>query len=201
MNATTVIKAVNEIKSYNISVQVTEILNRLQAEAEQDIRTQTAKASGNGNRLKAAERIIKNCKKMQVAKIALHGAWTENDKQYFTDAYQALELCEPLPLEAAPDGNRPPIKKLFDGARTAKGAPVELPTVAELKSYIKIEKAKKPPVIIWDFGENLPAVNAEYLLNILEILPGAVGSSNGLKSPLYFEAKQGAGLLFPVFKH
>lgn len=204
MNAATVLTAVNEIKNYNISVQVTEILDRLKAEAEKDIRQQAAKTTGNGNRQKAAERFIKNCKKLHPTKPALHGAFIQNDIQYFTDAYSAFSLPQPLPLENIPENAEPlKVADFIKNARENNGEKLQLPTIAELKAYIKIKKAEKKPFIIYDFGESLPAVNAEFLLYHLEINPEAVATISAkipLISPIYFIGYHGESILLPVRK-
>lgn len=182
-----------------------EILNYLKTEAEAEIRHTAAKQSGNGNRQKAAERVIKSAK--NAACEALHGAWFDSKGlQCICDGFQAYRLREALPLETIPEKEKP-----LDLSRVIainSGAVLTLPTVPELKAHIKTEKArlkaqkdKNPPT--WDFGAELPRVNAEYLLNALELLPDATATASRERPTLraiYFESEHGDGILLPVRK-
>lgn len=80
-----------------------------------------------------------------------------------------------------------------------------LPTPAELRAYIDKEKAKgNTKQIRYCFGENLPMVNAEYLLDILCCVPDPVcriAAGNPMK-PLYFidPLAGNAAILLPIKK-
>ena len=176
------------------------------ATVEWDISHDSAKKSGNLSRLKAAERVIKSAKKQE--RPALHGAWIADGMQYICDAYRAARFPEPLDLPKIPE-NIPPIDaaRFFAAADQNAGARLNLPDVHTLKAYIKTEKAarkaagdKRPPV--WDFGENLPAVNAEFLLDFIELFPDATATANKynpLLGMIYFSTPDGAeGVLLPV---
>lgn len=187
---------------------VAELLNTLKEEAAAEIRKAAAKASGNGNRQKAAERVIKNAKKTQPFKEALHGAWiNESGKQCICDSFRGFMLNEALPLETIPENLQAiDLKRVIDGASKNEGAQLALPDVHTLKAYIKTEKARKKATkdknaVIWDFGDGLPAVNAEFLLDTLEILPQAeaIGSRRRpLLDVIYFKSSNGCGVLCPV---
>jgi hypothetical protein len=182
-------------------------LKALREEAAAEIRREEAKNGGKLNRTKAAERVIKSAKSYQAAHECFHGAWIDSaGRQCLCDSFQAYRLREALPLETLPekispiDLNRIISKNL--------GATLELPDVGTLRAFIKTEKARKKAakdksLIIYDFGEGLPAVNAEYLLNALEILPGCTATASRENSQLraiYFESPDGDGILMPVRK-
>lgn len=185
-----------------------EILNYLKTEAEAEIRHTAAKQSGNGNRQKAAERVIKSA--MQDSRPALRGSWNDsNGAQYICDGFRLLKLLEPLPLEKIPEDVQPiDAARIIPTDKNARGAVLELPSIAELKAYIKEEKARKKAIKdksapLYDFGAELPAVNAQYLLDMLEVLPGCTARATAERPKLrgiYFESVHGCGVLLPVRK-
>ena len=71
-----------------------------------------------------------------------------------------------------------------------------------MPSSAKASKNRKPAT--WDFGKDLPTVNAEYLLDMLELLPGCtatVSESRPIHSTIYFQAEGvGEGCLCPTRK-
>ena len=75
--------------------------------------------------------------------------------------------------------------------------------ISEVKVYIKTEKAKRKKKIVWDFGEGKPAVNAQYLIDIMECFSEKVNayyiSENKL---IYFVSKnkKTEAVLMPVRK-
>mgnify|MGYP003301979745 CR=1 FL=1 len=182
-----------------------EILDYLKTEAEAEIRRNAAKQSGNANRQKAAERVIKSAKSTQ--REALHGSWIDSKGlQCICDGFQAYRLREALPLETIPEKETP-----LDLSRIIaenRGDLLTLPPVPELKAHIKAEKARKKAqkdktAPAWDFGEELPQVNAEYLLNALELLPDAIAIASRERPTLraiYFKSEHGDGILLPVRK-
>lgn len=182
-----------------------EILEYLKTEAEAEIRREAAKQSGSRDRQKAAERVIKNAK--YHIHEELHGAWIDSkNMQCICDGFQAYRLREALPLETIPEKLQPiDLDRIIT---TNLGDVLNLPTVPELKAYIKTEKARKKAIKeksapLWDFGEALPAVNAEYLLNALELLPGAVATASKQRPTLraiYLKSEYGDGALLPVRK-
>lgn len=186
-----------------------EILEYLRTEAEAEIRHAAAKQSGNGNRQKAAERVIKSAK-ADNPREAFWGSWNDaRGHQFICDGFRLIEFFEPLPLEKIREGVQPiDAARVMPPDKNARGAVLELPTVAELKAYIKEEKALKKAVkdksgVLYDFGAELPAVNAQFLFDMLEALPGCVArasSARPLLNALYFECSDGCGILLPVRK-
>ena len=189
-----------------IGVRIAELMN----EAETDVRREAAKQSGNGNRQKAAERIIKSAYSTQPNRPAMHGAWSDADgAQYVFDGYRLFKLFDPLPLPTIPEKETPiNAARAIDPAKNNNGATLNLPELADLRAYIKEEKARKKAIKdktapVYDFGDALPLVNAQYLLDALELLPGCtatISSRAPLITPIYFESVHGCGVLCPVKK-
>lgn len=186
-----------------------EILNAIKEDAKKEIRRASAKASGNTNRQKAAERVIKNAIASNPRREALHGSWIKNEMQYICDGFRILRLNNALPLPKISEKLQPiDADRILTPAKDNAGAVLELPDVGELRAYIKTEKAKRKAIgdksaIFYDFADDLPRVDAVYLLDMLEILPGctATASSRGtLVNPIYFESEHGDGALCPVRK-
>lgn len=184
-----------------------EILNYLKTEAENEIRHAAAKASGNGNRQKAAERVIKNAITEQPHAEKLHGAWISKGKQCICDGFRVFRLPDALPLPEIPQNVKTmDADGIVNPARLNEGAMLDVPDAATLRAYIKEEKARKKAIrdrsgILWDFGDGLPAVNAQYLLDALEILPGAVffpSTRRPLLDAIYISSAYGDGVLLPV---
>ena len=204
MKNTEMLSAVNAILS---TLDPLDICTRLDLESlrdrlESDIRMETARQSGTASIVRAANRVIKFCPKEH-----MRGAAMQSGRQCVCDGYRAIRFFTPLPL--------PPVendadfldldKVIFPDRQTV---PVELPAAADLKAALKISRAswtgKKSAYapLPWSLGQDLPAVNPQYLLDMLEALPGCrcfiqPGSKSAI-SPLYFTAENGDGILLPV---
>ena len=180
-----------------------------------DIARDEARKSGRGSAQTAAKRIIKNAFAIQKIRDNLHGAWMENGKQCLCDGYHGVILDSEIPGLPQIDSGLEKINlsRILAPSRMNNGAKLTLPTVGELKAAIKIHdteerarkaKAKDRKPLTWDFGEGLPAVNGNYLLNLLELLPGCTAtasSSNPILSAIYFHAEGvGEGILLPIRK-
>lgn len=177
-----------------------------------DIAAESCKAAGRSGALNAAKRIIKSAKSK--SKTYTHGSWMEGDKQCYCDGYRGVRLKEALPTDPVPETEiTMTLANVVNPARENAGAVLNLPTISELKAHIKIEKAmnkgkagkvgKGLNGATWDFGEGLPMVDATFLLDMLELLPGckAVGSKVRPElGPIYFESDAGDGVLLPVRK-
>lgn len=172
-----------------------------------------ARASGRGSARVAANRIIKNAILRQ-SRGNLHGAWMQDGKQCICDGYHAVILDSEIPglPKVKEDMEKMSLEGIFKPLRTRAGVRLSLPTTGELKAAIRLhsaeEKAKKASKnrkpATWDFGKDLPTVNAEYLLDMLELLPGCtatVSESRPIISTIYFQAEGvGEGCLCPARK-
>lgn len=177
-------------------------LNALQA----DLRKEQAKKSGKSTQTAAAGRIIKNAIKVNERRPAFHGAWIAADgKQYLTDGYRMVRYAEALPLPEA-EGAEGLERNMTDAAMQS-GQPLDLPSIADIKAEIAAHKAKhadipakRRPACMWDFGEGLPAVNAQYLIDMMQALPDAKATWTKATSPIYFTDSINDGILLPIRK-
>ena len=176
-------------------------LAQLITDLEADVASDCARSSGRSSQLAAAKRVISSAKK--TGKAFGSGAWMVEDRQYLCDGYHGFRLNNPLPLEPLAAGTEPmdlnQVFKLLPTDRT----PIDLPTPSALKAHIKFEKAnrkavtKEKGIIGWDFGPGLPLVDAELLLNVLELLPNCTATGRKERDPLYFESEAGDAILMP----
>ena len=157
---------------------------------------------------RAAERILKGCNRD-----GYRGAYMAGGKQVVCDGLRLIRFNDPLPLPEDAGGLDP--EKAI-GPRSEYAAPLELPSLEKAKSLLKIvRRCKGRPtenVSAWksksgkgfyqyDFGEGLPAVDLEYLVDMLEALPGCKAyRRDNPHSPIYFTAENGDGILLPVRK-
>lgn len=156
------------------------------------------KKAGAGGKLSAGKRLIKECTREN-----MRGYWLDNAGRYcLCNGYSAARLAEPLhglPEVATWDGLPKVFQELAKNTRR-----VDLPSVAELKQIIAAGKANRDKRPRYDFGEGLPAVNAQFLLDMLALLPGAVVTVADTRTeiaPLYFRTDDGSdGILMPVKK-
>lgn len=179
-----------------------ETLETLVEQLRDDIRTKEAKKNGKTNALSAAKRILKTAQKSP--RPALHKAFYNNGLQCVCDGTRGVQLKNALPLEELPaDMETINFARFLDDAKKNNDIVLELPEPDALKKYIKLEKiknriAKTKDAIYYDFGPALPYVNAEFLADQLEILPGckAYAKNNGFN--IYFESDDGRGMLCNV---
>lgn len=171
---------------------------------EDEIRAGAARSAKVQNRQRAALRILKNAEK-NTPNDFFHKAWRDAEgRQFVCDGYQAVALNTPLPLPEN-SGDQPALEKTIL-ALDCPMTPLEFPySLAELKGFKAVHdagqkkyaaKTRKPGC--FTFGEDAPKVNIDYLINILEILPGAKLSyteREGKRSCVYFESPDGRGIL------
>lgn len=178
------------------------------ARVREDLRTESNKASGKAGVEKAMRAVIKNAPAHQPQ---LQGAFESAGKQTVCDGFsRAIRLNEPIALPASPVPCTLDIDGLITNTLKRATNHLEMPSLGELKGFIAVSKAenkagnakganKKP--ILWGFGKDLPTVNAEYLLGILTVLPGASAICGGIHDPIYFSHEDGDALLLPVIKN
>ena len=180
----------------------------LMQDLQHDLNQEAARAGGKLDQLKAAQRVIKSAEKYYPGKPALHGSWTADGMQCFCDGYSGFRLHDPLTLPAIREKLEPlNLAAVINPARDNQ-TPLELPSVAELRALIKTEKARRKGEgikttrpITYDFGEGLPLLDAQRLIDALEVLPGCVARCSSHRpgvSPVYFESAAGDGIVLPV---
>ena len=154
-------------------------------------------------RLTACKKILKISK--NIGRENFSYAYTINDTQYICNGYSIVGLTDYLPLAENPTDEIPDFafeQQLNNIGKDAKTA-VEMPDPKKLKEYIKQSKDNNE-CARYNFGENLPCVNAEYLLNMMTIFPNVTAHINNEFSnygALYFEDTNGnKGGLMPLRK-
>lgn len=160
---------------------------------------------------KAISRIMKNCSAAMADKYM--GVIHDADMYCVLDGFRLVRYTAPLE-------NFPTAAQTFDtnkaiGDKSRYNIKLALPTVKDLKADMKIAKLSGMDVnrihVIrrgklidfgYDFGYGLPMVNAKWLIDMIEALPGAaayaVDSIN--PNPVYFTDGDNDGILLPIRK-
>ena len=158
---------------------------------------------------KALEKILKNATHDFLKK-----ARTVDGRQIVCDGFTLCALDQPVELspefvQDVNDGRADGIiNRVLPAARENNGDALRVPDAATLRLHIKNSKAEKKTrkdktPVIYDFGDGLPAVNAEYLANVIDIYGDAVqlvASSRGIYQPIYIKSDRGDGVLMPIRK-
>lgn len=181
------LNAMKKFVSYDADAAQT--LEKLIADVEADIRQETAASRGNG----AAQRIItKMLKANREFKPEISYQWIDaKNRQCAIDGHRGFRFKDHLPLEERPKdcGDHPELSKIYPSSDVldTKYLPIKLPSAAD----IKIEIAKQKSLgfkrnYYYDFGADLPVVNAQYLLDIITVLPDADTIwYSGILSPMF----------------
>lgn len=158
---------------------------------------------------KAIQRIIKN---VDDCRPQYKGVFESAGKSCVTDGYRLVRYAAPLDCFDK-------VNPGFDVSRaigdvSAYSMRLELPDVRELKADIKLAKMGKMDAgrvrygggmngIMYDFGYGLPAVDAKYLVDMLEALPecAAFCKPGKTSAPVYFVSAEDDGILLPIRKH
>ena len=158
---------------------------------------------------KAVQRIIKN---VDDCHPQFKGVFESAGKSCVTDGYRLVRYAAPLDCFET-------VNPCFDVSRaigdiSAYSMRLELPDVKELKADIKLSKMGKMDAgrvhygggmnsVMYDFGYGLPAVDAKYLVDMLEALPDCAAFCNPRKTsaPIYFVSGEDEGVLLPIRKH
>lgn len=130
------------------------------------------------------------------------------NKEVYMSPYCLVRLANPLDFLGSNEKLSFNINGIMKNAKNDKNQ-LELPNLIKLKAYVKNQKDKwkeknkktKDFCCFYDFGNNLPVVNAEFLINIMEALPEATAYSgnNYNYDFIYFtDGKGNDGVLIPV---
>lgn len=209
MKATEILTKALKIKEYAseptsaiYQSELKKIIDELIQDSETEIRSETATTTGKKNIYNACMKILNNTSE----KTSLKKAYDDGESVTVCDGFALIRFnkndAPPLPTWKAGETNYPNLKNIIDDAKSNQ-TPATLPTVTELKNFIKIEKAKQKAtndknIIIYEINGVL--VNANYLLNILQALPNCnarITCQEWKRStaPIYFEAPSGDGVL------
>ena len=182
-------------------------LSFLIRDLEAQLRGEVAASKGTTSATRTITKMLERCKK-ESFRTALHYAWLDKDgRQCVCDSYRAFRFKEPLPLEPRPDnaGDAIDLDKVMPDGNGYAATP--LPSAKEIKAHIAIERAKYTGKrggfsCTWDFGEGKPVVNAEYLLDLVQVFPDATeifyGPGEKLMSPLFVRCDAGEAILLPL---
>ena len=189
------------------------VLGLLAVSLARDIEASAARSAGTLDQKRALERIVKSAK-TKGARSALHGSFpAKNGARAVCDGSRAVRIknaAVPMPDPIPEDHEPMDVDKCFPEKADCK--PCTLPDVPDLRSALKIAKAefdashpgrKKPAFLtVWKIkaGDGLEIyVDGQFLLDMLEALPGAAGTCQGRKYGLIlFDSPDGDGLLCPV---
>ena len=203
MKTEIILARVNEVLALNDDfVTVRCKLESLSADLAEQVRTEYAASRGEANAAKTISALLKAVRK-DCGKTALHYAWIDGKgRQCVCDGYRAFRLHEALPLEERPADAGDPINldKVVPDIRKGYAA-AALPGAKEVKAFIALERAAKGRKVspVWDFGKDKPAVNAAYLVDLLNVLPDATEIYyGGPFAPLYAKSERGDAVLLPV---
>lgn len=206
MKTAEILARVNEVASFADPVAKT-ALEALAADLSDAIRQEIAEAKGCGTVAAALRRVIKDAKRDNTHE-ALHGAWIDDDgKQLVCDGFRAFRLNDPVPLPEKPEGLEPVnITQIFkDVAKCRKRretVSLRTPDAKEVKAFITLERANKGRKVtpMWNFGPCLPLVRADYLLDLLIVLPDAKLTTDAKSwlGPVYATGEAGEAVVLPV---
>lgn len=167
-----------------------------------EARARMDSCNGSAGTLAAFKRIIKNCQNAP-----MKGIFERGGRFCVCDGYRLVRSNADFSSLAHIETTLDAEKLLNESAGNRH--PVQLPTVAELKTWLANFKAKEgysygakkaprtPYILTYGNGEKI-GVNPVYLLDMLQALPGCTATAKGPVSPLYFTASNGDGLLLPV---
>lgn len=188
--------------------------NSLIAMLGKQIRQETAATPKARNAVKYIECMCEDMRKQKREPLSYPWIDTES-RQCVCDGFRAYRLIEHLPLPERPANAGDPIdlnKIVPSSVERMQSMPV--PDFADLKAFITVETAKhkgekrnkylRPTAPIWDFGDGLPACNAQYLLEFLTVMQDVKCiwyDPNRCTAPLYIVGSNGDGVLCPVKKN
>lgn len=147
-----------------------------------------------GKAAPALRRLAKNSPREEQRGVFLD----EQGRQIACDGARAVRLNRPIKgiPEVLPFLNFENLISSRKGNRIDINAPDDKTLCKEIHDQRIVSRKDCP---LWNFGEGLPAVNAAYLRDMLDILPDAklciYGSAS---SGVWFESPAGDGILLPV---
>lgn len=198
-----------DVNAWAVASDMHERLLAIQADLEAKLRYEIAGKSGNLDATRTITAMLKASKKDNTRE-SLHYAWVDkHGNQCVCDGFRAFRLVDHLELEPRPDNAGEPIDldKIFPAIRGAEWAKTELPGIDEVRTFIALKRTewtgkRKDFTCVWDFGEGKPAVNAQYLLDLLVVLPDATElfyrPGKGLVGVMVVRGERGEAVLLPV---
>ena len=190
-------------------------LAALEVAARSELSAETAKKAGRGAVKKALEKMLKTGAAHYPHQTYLKKAATVDGCQLVCDGVRIFRLYNAVELSpeyvSSDENNAEKLQDLYlkivNGSKENKTELLTVPAASELDALIKAGKAEKRAAkdrtpVLYDFGDGLPAVNAEYLRDVLTVYGEGIEISAGVSplSPLYFSGDAGDGIICPVRK-
>lgn len=187
-------------------------LSALVIDLRETIATEEECRRGRAVPYAAAKRICKRTVERNSHRPSTQGAWIDADgKQCLCDGMTGVRLNNPFKLTVAPEpecGERFDLDAVIRLVRLNSVA-LKSPSAA-LRAKIKSDRAEYKAsgrskyesfVSMYDFGAGLPLVNAEYLLDLLELFPDCeIYAHDNPLYPIYFKSASGEAVLCPIRK-
>lgn len=156
------------------------------------------KAKG-GTAYSAFKRIIR---RIPDHRKSLQGVWTDSEgRSCVCDGYLSIRLKKPMEgFESVPGMD---LEKVFPNSTYfTDPVDVEIPTPGELKIKKRKLGSWRGAQTVYDFGEDLPMVDASFLKDVMDCLPDAkaVTERNSTTRLIYFTSDRGDAILLPVRK-
>ena len=179
---------------------------------KQDIYNTENKKNGKSKQVTVIKSVLKTAKQNN-NNTQWHSTYIIDNKQYVLCGYYGFIFNNPV--DGVPVASDQEIEssyiKIFQNAKNNDyNIELALPDRSELSAYIKTIKAKRKTMsaylrkapIVFNFGENLPMVNAEYLLDVIDTLPNAklMFYKDHFNAPLYATGSDGESILLPMRK-
>lgn len=150
----------------------------------------------HGTAYNAMKRMVKS---VNDHRADLKGVWIDAEgHQCACDGYRAVRLAKPLSGFENVKGME--LAKVMP-KNFQLGEPLPIPTPGQLK--LDAKKFDGSSAKMYDWGDGLPAVNAAYLKDMMDLLPDAQAFMVGETRPtasIYFRSDRGDGLLLPIRK-
>ena len=205
MNAEKVLSSINLIvEKYNSSIAQTPEFEALAQSLREEIALAEQKKAGKADRFKAALRFSKKVnKEFAKNRPATAGAFLDDKgRQIILHPHYAVRYEKPIDgLVEAGEGNRPAsIGSIFE--KYDSTLEVTLPTLAELKTKLKLDKAEGK---LTDEGRSLTELqgkfyNTDYLIQLIEMVePTDAYFSSSAKFPmLVIIGEDSRGIVCPI---
>lgn len=132
----------------------------------------------------------------------LHGAWIDKEGwQVVCDGFRAVRMKDHL--DALPTAQGTDLDRLWTNARENREE-MKLPTIGEVKAVIASKKASGQKAhFVYDFGDDLPAVDAKFLLDLLKLGlddTAMISERAPMTSAIYMRGEGVEAILLPVRK-
>ena len=142
---------------------------------EEEINKENNKKNGKSNLEKAMKAVISEASK--TGRTNILGAWIKDGVQYVCDTYRIIANKNPIDIISVPDDvPKMPLENFLANAKETCIYEIKLPSIAELKNGIKLEKEKAKVQNYYKSSnkrvkyidkEQKLSFNAQYLVDIL----------------------------------